>query len=179
MLVFGFYALVILLILYTLLWPCLERYVSPLFGSQSNPRRPPPPPGYRRNEPPPPPYTSTPHSAPKPGPSSSTPSGEGLFGNYQPGFWTGLGLGGLGTMMARRFYRRNEDQYRPPTYPAREYDWERDRLRRPGMFSSFPYFAASSTDNRPRNRRNSDRRAGSSDLGSIRSSTGYGTSSVR
>jgi len=186
---FGFAAFFLIMTLYTLLEPCIKSYFAPIFRSGTGPRR-------RRDSsthpsgsgaPPPPPYSAAPPIPPypKPGPSSSTQSGDnsGPFGNFQPGFWSGLGLGGLGATMAQRFYRRDGEQYRQRPRPAGEYDWERERVRRPGAFSPFPSFASSPepASSSVRSRRNETRASGSgsSTLGQTRSSTGYGTSSVR
>lgn len=174
--------------LYSLLAPCFKTYISPFFGPEAGPRRRRDsgshPPGY--DAPPPPPYSAAPPPPPypKPGPSSTTQpaTNSGISGNFQPGFWSGLGLGGLGATMAQRFYRRDGEQYPQRYRPVGEYDWERERSRRPGMFSSFPYSASSPepSSSSARNRRSHDNRAsGSSSLGQMRSSTGYGTSSVR
>lgn len=86
-------------------------------------------------------------------PSSATPSDAT---QWQPGFWTGAALGVLGNHLL------NRSQSRPVEY----YDWERERrfsprTRPPSSFDS------------------QDRGEGSSNLGVMRTSTGYGGSSSR
>lgn len=79
---------------------------------------------------------------------------------WRPGFWTGAALAGIGGQLLNN---RN----RQPGYGARPYDWEDDAPR----------------EERPRRRQPPpaprDRGEGSSNLGSMRSSTGLGGSSVR
>jgi hypothetical protein len=105
---------------------------------------------------PPPPYSK--HGDPQ----SSAP---GANQGWRPGFWTGTALGGLGAHVM------NERNRRQPRNAA-QYDWERERearrdeqhratARRRPMFSG------------------EDRGEGSSSLGSMRESTGFGGSSVR
>jgi len=78
---------------------------------------------------------------------------------WQPGFWTGTALGAAGTYLMNR---NNERRRSPPPQRAR-WDWER-----------------SATTSRPSPRfDNSDRGEGSSNLGAMRSSTGFGGSRVR
>jgi len=113
--------------------------------------------------PPPPPYSAH----PKPDPNAT---GTG----WRPGFWTGMGLGYLGTWLTSR--NRN----RPPVAPygdwrqGRAYDWEgnsrgfRTRFESPneGIWSNV-------------RSRNVDRGEGGSNLGSMRSSSGLARSNVR
>ena len=101
------------------------------------------PPGYT----PPPPYSSH---------KSTDPQQNNAGGG--PGFWTGLGLGGLGGAALSRYFDGNSA--RPAQNFGRSYyDWERDL--------------------RPRPRHTDDRGEGSSRLGTLRSSTGYGRTNVR
>lgn len=99
---------------------------------------------------PPPPYSKT-----APGPNA---------GAWQPGFWTGAALGGMGTYLMNR----NNDRQRPPPRdapPRARWDWEQTAASpRPSPRAGFG---------------NMDRGEGSSNLGSMRSSTGYGGSRVR
>lgn len=101
---------------------------------------------------PPPPYAKT------------TLTGNTQAG-WQPGFWSGIAAGSLGTHLWDRS-RRQDPQPRP------RYDWERPAGLR-----------YSSQNNHPSPRRpfsSDDRGEGpSSGLGSMRSSTGIGGSSVR
>ncbi|KAJ7678879.1 DUF1183-domain-containing protein [Mycena polygramma] len=95
-------------------------------------------------------------SAPPPYSKSPPTANEG----WRPGFWTGAMLGGLGT----HFFNSRQN--------ARAYDWERERTYPPpgGMFGQRRTARYSNTE---------DRGEGSSNLGSMRQSTGLGGSSVR
>jgi len=149
----------LIFMLYKLLSSCL-RGGSDLARLSPPQRRPPPsgPPGSFFDPPnddaadyPPPPYTDT---------SKNSPRNQDGF---RPGFWSGLGLGGLGATAATH-YLRNRD--RPTRSPAetRAYDWERDRVRPSRLPPSFS---------------SNDRGEGPSSLGSMRRSTGLGGSNVR
>ena len=90
---------------------------------------------------------------------------------WRPGFWTGAALGGLGAYL----FGNNAGRRETPTATA--YDWERERQGRmprvspvanPGYASQRRSFFSSE-----------DRGEGSSNLGSMRRSTGLGGSSVR
>ena len=98
------------------------------------------------------------NSRPPPPPYSKDPVTPGN-NSWTPGFWTGAALGGLGTyLMSDR--RRTEE--------PRMYDWERARNPRAPLFGG------------GRMSRNSeDRGEGSSNLGAMRRSTGFGGSTVR
>ncbi|KAJ7475902.1 hypothetical protein FB451DRAFT_261752 [Mycena latifolia] len=97
-------------------------------------------------------------SSPPPPYSKSTPNpNEG----WRPGFWSGAILGGLG---AHLFNNRGNN---------RAYDWERERsYQRPPTSSMFGQRRSSA-------RYSEDRGEGSSNLGAMRQSTGFGSSSVR
>ncbi|KAJ7773333.1 hypothetical protein B0H16DRAFT_1511956 [Mycena metata] len=104
-------------------------------------------------QPPPPPYSKSPSAA----------ANEG----WRPGFWTGAALAGLGAHLFNNVNRQNR----------RAYDWERERDRsyQPptggnGMFGQRRSSARSNSD---------DRGEGSSNLGAMRQSTGFGSSNVR
>jgi hypothetical protein len=149
-------------ILYKFLLPCFES------GRRASLPRPRPSPGsgwfsgiyddYRR---PPPPYSKY--------PDNSTGSTSQVRGDQDRfGFWSGAALGGLGTYLLTR--QRN------PGPQPRRYDWENERYvprrdpdhqapRTSGAFSPQQSW--------------SDSRAGSSNLGPIRRSTGFGGSTVR
>ncbi|KAJ7455392.1 DUF1183-domain-containing protein [Mycena galericulata] len=96
-------------------------------------------------------------SAPPPYSKSAPTPNEG----WRPGFWTGAALGGLGA----HFFNNRQN--------TRAYDWERERAYQPpttgGMFGQ----------RRSSARYTEDRGEGSSNLGSMRQSTGFGGSSVR
>lgn len=78
---------------------------------------------------------------------------------WQPGFWTGTALGAAGTYLMNR----NNERRRSPPLPRARWDWER-----------------SATSSRPSSEfDNTDRGEGSSNLGAMRSSTGFGGSRVR
>jgi len=112
---------------------------------------------------PPPPYSKY----------ASTSSPNARSDGWQPGFWTGAALGGLGTYL---FGRTQRERLRPSTY-----DWEHDRLLRPspavGGYSGFSGWSSGS--GRRTAFSSDDRGEGSSNLGSMRRSTGLGGSNVR
>jgi len=110
---------------------------------------------YRRRSPsPPPPYS-------KGEGSSSTSQGQG----GGPGFWTGVAAGGIGSYLYNR-----ATQPRTQPQPA-TWDWERPgAARSSGWFGSRMESPARFDDNRGE---------GSSNLGSMRTSTGFGGSNVR
>ncbi|KAG1839562.1 DUF1183-domain-containing protein [Suillus subalutaceus] len=95
-------------------------------------------------------YTSPP-------PPYTKDAGSGNSSQWQPGFWTGAALGALGN----HFLNRPSE--------SREYDWERER-RLPSSISRSRLV--------PRYD-NQDRGEASSNLGAMRTSTGYGSSSSR
>lgn len=153
----------LLFIAYSFFESCLRNNANP-----RGPTAPPPPrgnsgggagggwfPGDYRDEPgaPPPPYSYT-----KPTDNTSARPG------WRPGFWTGAAVGGLANHMMNR--RRN------PPQPS--YDWERPAnpapRPRPSLFGGGGFRRPASSD---------DRGEGSSNLGSMRRSTGLGGSSVR
>ncbi|KAJ7756511.1 hypothetical protein DFH07DRAFT_868302 [Mycena maculata] len=96
-------------------------------------------------------------SAPPPYSKTAPTLNEG----WRPGFWTGAVLGGLGTHLFNN--RQN----------TRAYDWERERSYRPPTTGSMFGQRRSSA------RHTEDRGEGSSNLGAMRQSTGFGGSSVR
>ncbi|KIJ51049.1 hypothetical protein M422DRAFT_224481 [Sphaerobolus stellatus SS14] len=120
---------------------------------------------------PPPPYS-------RPFKPSSSADGAG----WRPGFWTGLGLGGLGAAMLNR---QNQPPVVPPPQPS-FWDWERPRgwwgqRATPVQSARAPSGSEGLFARRTaaRNWTSDDRGEGSSDLGRMRSSTGYGSSRVR
>ncbi|KZT42257.1 DUF1183-domain-containing protein [Sistotremastrum suecicum HHB10207 ss-3] len=91
---------------------------------------------------------------------------------FNPGFWTGLGMGVLGAFALGR----NRDDTGPRVQRSM-WDWERPATGT-GWFGGRP--AGTTFARRPRpSSSNEDRGEGSSRLGSMRSSTGIGRSSVR
>ncbi|TDL14428.1 DUF1183-domain-containing protein [Rickenella mellea] len=104
------------------------------------------PPAYQ----PPPPYTD-----------AQKPDSQGNLGGFTPGFWTGVGIGGLGATAAARMFGNREPVR--PVATTREYDWER-APQNPTPLTSFS---------------SNDRGEGPSNLGRMRRSTGLGGSSVR
>ncbi|KAF9532514.1 hypothetical protein CPB83DRAFT_846914 [Crepidotus variabilis] len=104
---------------------------------------------------PPPPYSK--YS------DSNTSSSAG----WRPGFWTGAAVAGLANQLWNR--RTNRTQNAGPE-PIRQYDWERPASRST---------SSTSWNNSPRQASNVDRGEGSSNLGSMRRSTGIGGSNVR
>jgi hypothetical protein len=152
----------LLLIVYSFLKSCLgARNGRPL-----NPT--PPGPGYRpdtsgwfpggnrpHDDSPPPPYSK----------DNPTAAGPGQAG-WRPGFLTGAALGGLGTYLwNNRGNAGNANNLR-----ERRYDWER-----PAATSRSTGFWGSQRQSSS----NDDRGEGSSNLGAMRRSTGFGSSSVR
>lgn len=120
-------------------------------------------------------FNSDPHDAPPPYskyPTGSTPGvGSSAGGGFNPGFWTGAALGGLGTYL----FNRNQ---RERVYPRpAAYDWEHDRLFRPTPPA--PFGTGSSSFGRRSAFSSDDRGEGPSNLGSMRRSTGLGGSNVR
>jgi len=151
-------------ILYKLLRPCFEGHNRVRF-----PRTPRPgpssnsgwfPSGWGHDDPrrpPPPPYSKFPSS-------TDSATGSGTRGDQDRfGFWSGAALGGLGTYLLTR-QRESEPR-------ARRYDWEDERpFARPDP-GPVPR-ASGSLRQQPLGQ-------GSSNLGSMRRSTGYGGSTVR
>ncbi len=150
-------------ILYKSLLPCVET------GRRASPPRSRPPPSsgsgqfpgsffddYRR--PPPPPYSKYPDNNTGTGSTSQVRGDQDRFG-----FWSGAALGGFGTYLLTRQRNREPE--------PRRYDWENDRFRdnqtprASGAFSPQPSWSNS--------------RAGPSNLGPMRRSTGFGGSTVR
>ncbi|RDB26261.1 Store-operated calcium entry-associated regulatory factor [Hypsizygus marmoreus] len=94
-----------------------------------------------------------------PPPYSKNPTGANE--GWRPGFWTGAALGGI----ANHLFNRRQAETRPTTW-----DWEREQPR-------FPIFGGRRTAPPPT--QPDDRGEGSSNLGAIRRSTGFGGSNVR
>ncbi|KAF8071916.1 hypothetical protein FPV67DRAFT_1483150 [Lyophyllum atratum] len=108
----------------------------------------------QENQPPPPPY------------SKNANTGEPARQGWRPGFWTGAAIGGA----LNHLYNRNQAQPQPQPQPRRSvWDWERPQSR-PSIFGGRPAARTSGSD---------DRGEGSSNLGSMRRSTGLGGSNVR
>ena len=179
-----FFIGVLAFVLYKFVLPCFES------GRRVSPPRPRPPPGsgsgsgsgsgwfsgsyyddFRR---PPPPYSKH-NSTGTGGGAGSTSQVRGDQERF--GFWSGAALGGLGTYFLTR-------QRNPGSSESRRYDWENDRFRA-GDFSrrgdpdpqapraSGAAFSPSQQSSW------SNSRAGPSNLGSMRRSTGFGGSTVR
>jgi hypothetical protein len=126
---------------------------------------------------PPPPYTA---QDPYSGPKFTSSNAAGNNNQWQPGFWTGMGVGGLlGRLTAPSanddaYRARQERMMRPSTW-----DWERPGGTGGGLFGG------GGQQEPPRQRSwfgtpsdNTDRGEGSSN-GVTRTSTGYGGSNVR
>ncbi|KAI0270323.1 hypothetical protein BGY98DRAFT_1010348 [Russula aff. rugulosa BPL654] len=118
--------------------------------------------GFRR---PPPPYSKYPDNNVGTGSTSQVRGDQDRFG-----FWSGAALGGLGTYLMTR--QRNSGS------EPRRYDWENDRFRDysrrdPDPQAPRPSAAFSSQQSW------SNGRAGPSNPGSMRRSTGFGGSTVR
>ena len=117
----------------------------------------------RRSPSPPPPYQ-------KDGPSSARSQGQG----GGPGFWTGVAAGGIGSYLYNRATQTRQ-QPQPATW-----DWERPGMTRTSGWFGRPQPQPSSA---PRwgstPRFDDDRGEGPSNLGSMRTSTGFGGSHVR
>ncbi|OSC98530.1 DUF1183-domain-containing protein [Trametes coccinea BRFM310] len=122
---------------------------------------------------PPPPYSKHPAAA------TSSAQAEG----WRPGFWTGAALGGLGAYLFNRQPQGRHDQrVHPPMAPVPNtgmYDWEAERMfRRPRPTPVAPTWLGGSTRRRG-GWEGDDRGEGSSNLGSMRRSTGFGNSRIR
>lgn len=162
---------VLAFILYKLLRPCFEgpnRVLPPRTprpGPSSNPG------GWSSwgydapRRPPPPPYSKFP-------PSTDSATGSQTRGDQDRfGFWSGAALGGLGTYLLTR---QREPEPRP-----RRYDWEDERhFARPDP-GPVPRASAPPPRQQSSGRLWGSREGSSSNLGSMRRSTGYGGSSVR
>lgn len=96
-------------------------------------------------------------------------------------FWSGLALGGLGTY----FMNRNRgggvnteyDRAQRERERRREWDWERERRRPTG--SNGGLFSRRTASDSTSRFGSTNHGEGTSDLGSMRRSTGYGGSNVR
>ncbi|KAJ7903428.1 hypothetical protein B0H14DRAFT_3122780 [Mycena olivaceomarginata] len=112
--------------------------------------------GFNNDDPaaPPPPYSK--------GPAPTANEG------WRPGVWTGALLGALGAQFFNN--RQNQNQN------SRAYDWERERSNRRSPPTSGGLFGRRNTG---RYSDTQDRGEGSSNLGAMRQSTGFGGSSVR
>jgi len=167
-------AAVLVFILYKVVLPCLGNDRS------TSPPRPRPPPGSGSGSgsgwfpgsfnddmrhPPPPPYSRHPDNKNTGSGSSSSSQVRGDQDRF--GFWSGAALGGLGTY----FLTRQRDSGSEP----RRYDWENERFspRRDHDYQA-PRPSGSAQQSW-----NGNSRAGPSNLGSMRRSTGFGGSSVR
>lgn len=153
------WVVVLLLILYSFLKSCLggTRTTNPPRPRPSNPSsgRSNWFPGAHDPSDPPPPYY----------PKQNTDE------TWRPGFWTGAALAGLGTYM----YNNNRRQQQSTAY-----DWERDRFGQSAFHSTPPTQSSYATGHQGRFGSSSeDRGEGSSNLGSMRRSTGFGGSNVR
>ena len=117
------------------------------------------PPRCSSPSPSPPPY-------PKDEPSSSRSQGQG----GDPSFWTGVAAGGIGSYL---YNRATQPRQQPQ---SATYDWER-----PGTARSSGWFGQPQPRPSPgsTSRYNDDRSERSSNLGSMRTSTGFGGSHVR
>jgi len=110
---------------------------------------------------PPPPYTKYPDK-------STESTGEGRGNQDGPGFWSGVGLGSLGTYLLTRQRNQEPQQGR--------YDWESERFQRHDPVPQGPRASSSFSQQQSWN---SSNRASTSNLGTMRRSTGYGGSTVR
>jgi SOCE-associated regulatory factor of calcium homoeostasis len=119
---------------------------------------------------PPPPYSKYPSSTDNA--AGSTGTSQVRDGQDRLGFWSGAALGGLGTYLFNRQYNR-EPQPRP-------YDWENERYfpRQRPVYQAQRPSGASSRHQASSSQRDS-RGEGSSSLGPMTTSTGYGGSTVR
>ncbi|KAH9972763.1 hypothetical protein BGW80DRAFT_1172618 [Lactifluus volemus] len=166
------------------LWLCfgilafvLYKFLGPCFNERPRsapPRIPRPPPsssfgwfpgGHDDRRPgPPPPYSKHPPSTNNTaGPSESSGTRDG------PGFWSGAALGSLGTYLFTR--QRNPDPQ------PRPYDWERHFPRQRQSYRATS--SSTSSQHQSSSSQRDNRGEGSSSLGPMMTSTGYGGSSVR
>ncbi|SAM86130.1 uncharacterized protein UBRO_08537 [Ustilago bromivora] len=105
---------------------------------------------------PPPPYTA------KPEPGTSTDSSSS---SWRPGFWTGLGLGGLAATAAA-----NRRRTQPSFFGASDYDYGYGG----GGFGAGPSMFGGGGGGRRRGWDDDDRGIGGSGMGGFRESTGFG-----
>ncbi|KAH9838682.1 uncharacterized protein C8Q71DRAFT_807720 [Rhodofomes roseus] len=162
----------LLLILYSFLKSCFTSRTGSSSSSGSRPRPPDTGPGsgwFGSNGD----HSPGTHDAPPPYTKYPTGSTPGV--NPMPGFWTGAALGGLGTYLFNRG-QRERVQPRPSAY-----DWEHDRLFRASPSAAFeqPPRESGGGFGRRAAFTSDDRGEGSSNLGSMRRSTGLGGSNVR
>lgn len=149
----------LLLICYSFLKSCLRRTEAPVTGTTRN-NRPGGTPGPGGSFPghfddhlggdAPPPY------------SKDVPRNDGA---WRPGFWTGAVVGGLAD---RYLFRNQSPREDARDRSRRQWDWERTRQSAP-VFGGGRAWASNSDD----------RGEGSSNLGSMRRSSGFGGSSSR
>ncbi|KAF8501487.1 hypothetical protein F5888DRAFT_1793011 [Russula emetica] len=153
---------VIAFILYKFLLPCFQ-----------NGRRASPPRWFSRSfyddfrRPPPPPYSKYPDNN-----NTGTTGSRGDQDRF--GFWSGAALGGLGTYLLSRQRNSGTSGSEP-----RRYDWENDRFRDFSSRRDPDYQAPRPSGAFSSQQSWSNSRAGPSNLGSMRRSTGFGGSTVR
>jgi len=167
-------------IMYKLLLPCCED------GRGGVPRRTPRPrpspssgwfPGSSHDDHhrPPPPYSKYPdNTAGSPGSgATSHPDGPGITDRL--GFWGGAALGSLGGhLLTRRQQQRN------PEPQPRRYDWENERfILRRDPDPQAPRASSAFSGQQSWNSGSNENGEGSSNLGPMRRSTGYGGTNVR
>jgi hypothetical protein len=148
----------LLLLAFSFLKSCLRRNSTPHGPAPQPPGSRPRPsgwgsgwfPGDHFNNDAPPPYSKN---------SSETPQSQG----WRPGFWTGAAVGAAGASLFNRTPTTNTP---PASVP---WDWERPHTISSSWFSR----------GRPTTSNSNDRGEGSSNLGSMRRSTGLGGSNVR
>lgn len=152
----------LLFILYSILQSCFRN------NATTNGRAPPPqPPGYNSGSSRwfPGDHRDTPTDAPPPYSKGPQQPPAGGWQNWRPGFWTGAAVGGV----ANHLWNRDRTRHAAP----RTYDWETTvPIARTSYVGRTP--SSSSRRHVPE-----DRGEGSSNLGSMRQSTGLGGSRVR
>lgn len=180
------YIPILLVVIYLLITRLFPRFINPSRPSTTNRSTPGGGGGsYRGGGPtssdsharyaPPPPYTkSTPNPNPPP---TQTQTGDA----WAPGFWTGLGAGGLAAA-SYHYLTRPREPYRPTAGSDRQtWDWERPTTAGSWFARPEPSAARRRFD---RDNPDGSSRAGSStgpgtQLGEMRRATGFGRSSVR
>lgn len=167
-------------ILAWILWAILSPCIPSLRSGRNRTNRPPGGGGTRPNTytgsgggysssrhiPPPPPYSE--HPPKNPSSSSSSP---GSGGNWQPGFWTGLGVGAAGTYLAANA-ARNRD-----TRP--QYDWEQSQFAAPPQPSARQTSYSPPASSYRAMGQGEGSSSGGGSLGPTRRATGYGGTNVR
>jgi len=131
---------------------------------------------YRR---PPPPYSKYPDNTAQFPSSGATPQPDARGIPDRLGFWGGAALGGLGGYLMNRRQQQQQQQRNPEPHPRR-YDWENEHfIPRRDPDHQAPRARSAFSGQQSWGSGGNNNRESSSNLGSMRRSTGYGSSNVR